>query len=124
MRSTEKFSKDHSFCNECLHNLLFIKTRSSSPNLSKLARADISCQFMKTRSFCRTVYKTSVAARIFFVPSYFVMTLVWGRATCTVRLISATDQTSQEENECTTTYEMLRAYFCNIYILWHIWYTR
>ena len=26
---------------------------SSSPNLSKLARADISCQFMKTRSLCR-----------------------------------------------------------------------
>ena len=26
-----------------------MKTRSSSPNLSKLARADISCQFMKTR---------------------------------------------------------------------------
>jgi len=34
-----------------------MKTRSSSTNLSKLARADISCQFMKTRSLCRTVYK-------------------------------------------------------------------
>ena len=31
----------------------FVKTRSSSPNLSKLARANISCQFMKTRSLCR-----------------------------------------------------------------------
>jgi hypothetical protein len=30
-----------------------MKTRSSSPNLSKLARADISCQFMKKRSLCR-----------------------------------------------------------------------
>ena len=28
-----------------------------SPNLFKLARADISCQFMKTRSLCRTFYK-------------------------------------------------------------------
>ena len=32
-----------------------MKKRSSSLNLSKLARADISCQFMKTRSLCRTV---------------------------------------------------------------------
>ena len=48
-------SKGHSFCKQCLHNLQFMKTRSSSPNLSKLARADISCQFMKTRSLCTTV---------------------------------------------------------------------
>ena len=34
-----------------------MKKGSSSPNLSKLARADISCQFMKTRSLCRTFYK-------------------------------------------------------------------
>ena len=32
------------------------QTGSSSPNLSKLAKADISCQIMKTRSLCRTVY--------------------------------------------------------------------
>ena len=72
-------SKGHSFCKQCLHDLpimkprfslpnlsklaradisyQFMKTRSSSPNLSKVARADISCQFMKTRSLCRTVYK-------------------------------------------------------------------
>ena len=50
-------TKDHSFCRQCLHDLQFMKTRSSSPNLSKLARADISYQFMKTRSLCRTVYK-------------------------------------------------------------------
>ena len=46
-------SKGHSFCEQCLHDLQFMKTRSSSQNLSKLARADISCQFMKTRSLCR-----------------------------------------------------------------------
>merc|ERR1719319_359368 len=45
--------KGHSFCKQCLHDLQFMKTMSSSPNLSKLARADISCQFMKTRSLCR-----------------------------------------------------------------------
>ena len=45
-------SKGHSFCKQCLHNLLFKKTRYSSPNLSKLARADISCQFNKTRYLC------------------------------------------------------------------------
>jgi hypothetical protein len=33
-----------------------LKKGSFSPNLSKLARADISCHFMKTRSLCRTVY--------------------------------------------------------------------
>ena len=33
-----------------------MKTRSLSLNLSMLARADISCQFMKARFLCRTVY--------------------------------------------------------------------
>ena len=50
-------TKGHLFCKQCLHDLQFMKTRSSSPNLSKLARVDISCQFKKTRSLCRTVYK-------------------------------------------------------------------
>ena len=44
--------KGHSLCKQCLHNLQLMKKGSSSPNL---ARADISCQFMKTRSLCRTV---------------------------------------------------------------------
>ena len=35
-------SKVHSFLKQCLHNLHFIKTRYLSPNLSKLAPADIS----------------------------------------------------------------------------------
>ena len=34
-----------------------MKTRFSSPNLSKVARADISCQFIKTRSLCRLFTK-------------------------------------------------------------------
>ena len=58
--------KGHSFCKQCLHDLQFIKTRSSSPNLSKLARADISCQTMKTRSFCRTVYNMNGLYLLFF----------------------------------------------------------
>ena len=41
------------FCKQCMHDLQFMKTWSSSPNLYKLARADISYQFMKTRSLCR-----------------------------------------------------------------------
>ena len=50
-------AKDHSFYKQqCLHDLQFMKKIYFSPNLSKLARADISCQFMKTRSLCRTVY--------------------------------------------------------------------
>ena len=36
-------AKGPSFCKQCLLDLQFMKTRSSSPNLSKLARADISC---------------------------------------------------------------------------------
>ena len=51
------WSIGHSFCKQCLHDLQFMKKGSSSPNLSKLARADISCQCMKTRSLCRPVYK-------------------------------------------------------------------
>ena len=52
-----KLYKGHSFSKQCLHDLQFMKKGSSSPNISKLARADISCQFMKTRSLCcRTVY--------------------------------------------------------------------
>jgi hypothetical protein len=39
--------KGHSLCKQCLHDLQFMKKGSSSLNLSKLARADISCQFMK-----------------------------------------------------------------------------
>ena len=53
----KQWTKGHSFCKQCLHDLQFMKTGSSLPNLSKLARSDISCQFMKTRSLCRTVYK-------------------------------------------------------------------
>ena len=46
-------AKDHSFYKQqCLHDLQFMKKIYFSPNLSKLARADISCQFMKTRSLC------------------------------------------------------------------------
>ena len=45
--------KGHSFCKQCLHDLQFMKTRYSSPNLSKVARVDISCQFKETRYLCR-----------------------------------------------------------------------
>ena len=48
-----KYSKGHSFYKQCLHDLQFMKTRSSTPNLSKPARADISCQFMKIKFLCR-----------------------------------------------------------------------
>ena len=56
----KQWTKGHSFCKQCLHDLQFrqfMKTGYSLPNLSKLARADINCQFMKTRLLCRTVYK-------------------------------------------------------------------
>ena len=56
-RILSNLAKAHSLCKQCLHDLHFLKKRSYSPNLSKLARADISCHFMKTRSLCRTVYK-------------------------------------------------------------------
>ena len=35
-------AKVHSFLKQCLHDLHFMKTRYFSPNLSKLAPADIS----------------------------------------------------------------------------------
>ena len=35
-------NKGHSFCKQCLQDIQFKKTRYSSLNLSKLARADIS----------------------------------------------------------------------------------
>ena len=50
------FTKAHSLCNQCLHDLHCLKKASFSPNLCKLPRADINCNFMKTRSLCRTVH--------------------------------------------------------------------
>ena len=38
----QKRTKVHSFLKQCLHNLRFMKTRQFSPNLSRLALADIS----------------------------------------------------------------------------------
>ena len=42
-------TKAHSLCKQCLHNLHFLKKGSFSPNLSKLARADISCHLIKNK---------------------------------------------------------------------------
>ena len=44
--------KGHSFRKQCLHDLQF-KNKVLLTKLSKLARADISCQFKKTRYLCR-----------------------------------------------------------------------
>ena len=52
-------SKGHSLCKHCLHDLQFIKKGSSSPNLSKLARADISCQLMK-KDPCAELFKVEI----------------------------------------------------------------
>ena len=46
-------TKGHSFFKQRLHNFQLRKTRYSSPNLSKLARTDISSQFNKTRYLYR-----------------------------------------------------------------------
>jgi hypothetical protein len=59
-KGSKNKTKGHSLFKQCLHNLQFMKKGSSSPNLSKLARADISCQFMKTRSLCRTVHSAYI----------------------------------------------------------------
>ena len=50
------FTKAHSLCKHCLQNLHFLKKGSFSPNRPKLARADITYNFMQTRSLCRTIY--------------------------------------------------------------------
>ena len=54
-KSTKKPTK-LSLYKQCLHDLHFSIKWSFSPNLSKLARANISSHFMKIRFFCRTVY--------------------------------------------------------------------
>ena len=54
------------FCQQCLHDLQFKKTRYSSPNLSKLARADISCQFKETNYLCRHCLQTKWTL-VFFI---------------------------------------------------------
>ena len=59
--------KGHLFCKYCLHNLQIKKTRYSSPNLSKLARADISCQ----GTCAATVYKTNRHYNFFLFPKSF-----------------------------------------------------
>ena len=53
IRNISSYTKGHSFCKLCLQNFQFKKTRYSSPNHSKLVRADISCQFKKTKYLCR-----------------------------------------------------------------------
>ena len=72
------FSKGHSFCKQCLHNLQFKKTRYSSPNLSKLARVDISCQFKKTRYLCRHCLqnKWTLVSIVFLFVNFVKITLI------------------------------------------------
>ena len=48
-------AKGHSLCKKCLQDLQLMKKGSSSPNLSKLARADISCQYKKQGTCADTV---------------------------------------------------------------------
>ena len=48
-----KWFQGHSFCKQWLHDLQFMKTRFSSPKVSKLARAEVSPQFKKIRYLCR-----------------------------------------------------------------------
>ena len=79
--------KGHSFCKQCLYHVQFMKTRSSSQNLSKLARDDISCQFMETKSLCRSVYKMNrlymmKENKLFGFPFHFAMHLLTSRANC------------------------------------------
>ena len=65
--------KGHSLCKQCLHNLQFMKKGYSSPKVSKLARADISCRFMKTRSLCRTVYNMNGLSQIMALGQNFTL---------------------------------------------------
>ena len=60
------------FCKQCMHDLQFMKTWSSSPNLYKLARADISYQFMKTRSLCRHCIQNEWTLALFFMKARHV----------------------------------------------------
>ena len=48
-RDAKVNTKGHLLCKQCLHALQFMKKGSSSPNLSKLARADISCQLYENK---------------------------------------------------------------------------
>ena len=50
-----RVARAHSLCKQCLHNLHFRK-KDPLTKPFKLARADIHCHFMKTRSLCRTVF--------------------------------------------------------------------
>ena len=59
-------TKGSSFRKQCLHDIQFMKTRSSSPNLSKIVRADISNQFMKTRSLFRHCFHKLFTKRMDF----------------------------------------------------------
>ena len=57
-------SKAHSLCKQCLHDLHFLKKGSFSPKLSKLARADISCQFMKQGPCAEQIYFRQLSTQI------------------------------------------------------------
>ena len=71
------YIKGHSFCKQCLYILQFMKTRSFSPNLSKPARADISCQFMKTRSLCRHCLQNEWTLTYYFKTETFLSSYLW-----------------------------------------------
>ena len=74
----QKVTRSHSFCKQCLHALPFRKTRYSSPNLSKLARVDISCQFKKTRYLCRHCLqnKWTLVSIVFLFVNFVKITLI------------------------------------------------
>ena len=49
-------NKSHSFFKQCLHDLQFMEKMYCSPNLYKLTRADISCQFYANKVLAQTLF--------------------------------------------------------------------
>ena len=75
------------FCKQCLHDLQFMKTSTSSPNLSKLASDDIICQFMKTRPLSKwTLLIISFFGHVYVIQFEFV-NFLWRRNDIKLKLV-------------------------------------
>ena len=93
----------------------FLKKGSFSPNLSKPASADISCHFMKTRSFCRTVYNMNGLYLFFFNSRpYLDLVIVLNYIKSYIKTFLR--QTNKKIHLSKT--DNFDAY-CYVYLLWH-----
>ena len=96
---------------------VYEKRISSSPNLCNLARAEISCQFLKTRSFCRTVYNMNGLYPFFFNSRSYIFRLSNCMYLTIYEVIYVSEMQETKRWHFSKT-DNFYAY-CYVYLLWH-----